>query len=61
MLFHRGDGIESVLEANKLDRFSIGFNADHRMLAGENVLISPYFNWGTIYLQVQGRIGMKTW
>ena len=52
VLFHRGNSIEAMVEAVKLDRFTVGFNTDHRMMAGEHVLISPYFNWGVIYLHV---------
>ena len=52
VLFHRTDGIQGVLASNAMGIYSIGFNADHRMLAGENVLISPYFNWGVLYQEV---------
>ena len=65
VLFHRGNSIEAVVVAGELGCSTIGFVVDHRMVAGEHVLISPSFNWGVIYLHVaelvwQGKFAQAT-
>eukprot|EP00667_Euglena_gracilis_P001650 EG_transcript_1650 len=52
IIWHRCGTMEGVNEAEALGVRSIGFNSDFTMLAGESVLISPYYNWGVLFLQV---------
>eukprot|EP00667_Euglena_gracilis_P006537 EG_transcript_6593 len=52
ILWHRTGAIEGVNEAVALGVHSIGFNSDFTMLSGETVLISAYYNWGPLFLEV---------
>eukprot|EP00668_Euglena_longa_P022193 GGOE01027602.1.p1 GENE.GGOE01027602.1~~GGOE01027602.1.p1 ORF type:complete len:879 (-),score=205.33 GGOE01027602.1:1480-4116(-) len=52
IIFHRCGSLESINEATALGALSIGFNAEFKMLAGETLLLSPYFNWGIVVLEV---------
>eukprot|EP00667_Euglena_gracilis_P000991 EG_transcript_990 len=52
IVFHRCQTLEGVTEARTLGIRSIGFNTDFLQLVGESVLISPYYNWGPLFLQV---------
>jgi len=49
VIIQRTDDLQGAFQANSLDIYTIGFNTDPRMLVGETVLISPYFNWGVLY------------
>eukprot|EP00667_Euglena_gracilis_P002293 EG_transcript_2295 len=52
LIFHRCGSLEGVNVAAGLGVRSIGFNSEFKMLAGESLLLSPYFNWGVLFLQV---------
>eukprot|EP00667_Euglena_gracilis_P001625 EG_transcript_1625 len=60
VVFYCVDGMAGMKEGYRRGVHMIGFNADHRMLLGENVLASPYFVWGVIYLQVARMVLLGT-
>eukprot|EP00667_Euglena_gracilis_P002136 EG_transcript_2136 len=60
VVFYRVDGIEGLKQAIARDMRAIGVNADDRMLLGESVLTSPYYNWGVIYLQIARMVLLGT-
>eukprot|EP00668_Euglena_longa_P010099 GGOE01012231.1.p1 GENE.GGOE01012231.1~~GGOE01012231.1.p1 ORF type:complete len:935 (-),score=235.85 GGOE01012231.1:381-2843(-) len=52
IIFHRCGSLESINEAAALGARSIGFNSEFAMLVGETLLLSPFYNWGVVILQV---------
>eukprot|EP00667_Euglena_gracilis_P010386 EG_transcript_10582 len=52
VIWHRCGSFEGVNEAAALGVRSIGFNADFTLAAGELVLVTPYYNWGPLFLWV---------
>eukprot|EP00667_Euglena_gracilis_P017528 EG_transcript_18478 len=52
VIWHRCATFEGIYEAAARGVRSIGFNSDFTLLAGESVLISAFYNWGPLFLEV---------
>eukprot|EP00667_Euglena_gracilis_P019254 EG_transcript_20600 len=61
IIWHRCGTLEGVNEAAALGVRSIGFNSEFKMLAGETLLLAPYYNWGILLLEIARLVVEGNW